>query len=121
MIFRWTTLAQRRWAFWLCLLVVLVLALLPPTRLMPSTGWDKANHALAFAVLAVLGCLSYPGRTARVLLGIFAYGGLIEVLQSLTGYRTGEPIDLVADAVGLGLGWQFMALARRFNRAPGRR
>jgi len=121
MLFRWTSLTQRRWAFWICLLVVLVLALMRPTHLMPSTGWDKANHALAFAVLTVLGCMSYPGRTARVLLGLFAYGALIEVLQSLTGYRTGEAIDLVADAVGLGLGWQVMALARRFDRQSSRR
>jgi VanZ family protein len=119
MISGWTSLTRRRCAFWLCLLVVLGLALMRPTHLMPSTGWDKANHALAFAVLTVLGCLSYPGRALRLLPGLFAYGVLIEVLQSLTGYRTGEAIDLAADAAGVALGWQVMAIARRFNGQPG--
>ncbi|HWI82211.1 VanZ family protein [Ramlibacter sp.] len=105
---------QRRWAFWLCLGAVLVLALMRPTHFMPSTGWDKANHALAFAVLAILGCLSYPGRGPRVLAGLLAYGALIELLQTLTGYRSGEWLDLVADTIGLALGWQ---IARRLPAA----
>ena len=118
MIERWTSLTQRRWAFWLGVVVVLALALMRPTHFMPSTGWDKANHALAFAVLTLLGCLSYPGRGIRVLLGLFAYGILIEVLQTLTGYRTGEVLDVVADTAGIALGWQVMALTRRAGRRP---
>lgn len=116
MIRRWTSLAQRRWAFWLCLLAVLVMALMRPVQFMPTTGWDKSNHVLAFAVLAVLGCLSYPGRAARVVLGIFAYGAFIEVLQSFTSYRSADLVDLFADTVGLGIGWQLVALLKRFER-----
>jgi len=93
-----------RWAFFLCLVIVLVLSLLPPQPL-PTTGWDKANHVLAFAVLAMLGCWGYPQRQVPVLLGLLAYGGLIELLQALTDYRTGELLDVVADGVGLVLGW----------------
>lgn len=111
MLERWTSLAQRRWAFWLCMAAVLTLCLMPPAQHLPSTGWDKANHALGFAVLAVLGLLAYPARTARMLLGLLAFGAAIEVLQSLTGYRTAEWLDLLADAAGLAIGWQ---LARRF-------
>lgn len=93
-----------RWLFWLCAMAVLVLSLLPPTPDMPTTGWDKANHAFGFALLAVLGGVAYPGRAVHVLLGLLAYGAFIEVLQGLTSWRTAEWADLLADAMGLGLG-----------------
>jgi VanZ family protein len=101
----WISLAWRRRAFWLCVLAVLVLALMKPVHHMPTLGWDKANHAFAFFVLAVLGALSYPGRLARVLAGLLAYGALIEVLQGLTGYRDAEWLDILADGVGLLIAW----------------
>lgn len=40
-----------RWALGTCMLLVLVLSLLPPSPQLPTTGWDKSNHVLAFAVL----------------------------------------------------------------------
>lgn len=119
MLERWTSPAQRRWAFWLCAASVLALCLMPPAQHLPSTGWDKANHALAFAVLAVLGLAAYPARAARVLLGLLAFGALIELLQSLTGYRTAEWLDLVADAAGLAAGWPLARWSRAERRATG--
>ena len=107
---RWFSLAWRRWAFWLCVLAVLVLALMKPTHYMPTTGWDKSNLALAFAVMAVLGALAYPGRWARLLLALLGYGVLIEVLQYFTGYRDSDWHDVVAHAVGLVIAWP---IARR--------
>jgi len=86
------------------MLVLLVLSLMPPSPQMPSTGWDKSNHALAFAVLAFLGNRAWPKQPVPVLLGLLAYGGLIEVLQSFTPDRFAEWEDLLADAVGLLLG-----------------
>jgi VanZ family protein len=105
MLARWITLTQRRWVFWACVAAVLFLALAKPGHHLPTTGWDKANHALAFAVLAVLGGIAYPGRLVRVLVALLAYGALIEVLQSFTRYRSGEWLDLLADGIGLLLAW----------------
>lgn len=87
---------------------------------MPSTGWDKANHVLAFGVLAALGCRGYAGQVPRVLLGLLGYGCLIELAQGLTGYRSAEWLDVLADAAGIVLGWQLGALARRVRRASSR-
>lgn len=115
MIQLWTGHTRWRWAFWVCALAVLVLSLMPIVPHMPSTGWDKSNHLLAFAVLAVLGLWAYPGRMALLLLCLLAYGGLIEVLQSLTPDRFAEWADLLADALGLLLGAGLASLLRRFS------
>ena len=48
--------------------------------------------------------MAFRGRTLAVLLGLLVYGGLIEILQSLTTYRMAEWGDLWADGVGLLLG-----------------
>lgn len=107
-----------RSAFWVCVLAILGMALVPPVPQMPTTGWDKSNHMLAFAMLVLLGRWAYPGRTAFLVCGLLAYGALIELLQSLTPDRFAEWGDLLADGVGLFAGCvlgQMMAwlLARR--------
>jgi VanZ family protein len=95
---------QWRWMFWACALGVLALSLMPLSTQLPTTGWDKTNHLLAFSVLAILGNQAYRGRTVTVLLGLLAYGGLIEILQSFTPDRMAEWADLLADSVGLAVG-----------------
>ncbi|MEQ1838617.1 MAG: VanZ family protein [Candidatus Nitrotoga sp.] len=105
------------WVFGSVALVVLALALMPIAVHMPTTGWDKANHLLAFAVLAWLGCHAYPQRMASVLLGLLAYGALIEILQSFTSYRFADWHDLLADGLGLLLGWLLTRMQRRIKRA----
>ena len=111
--------------FWLCCASVLALALLPPVSadIMPSTGWDKSNHALAFAVMAVLGFRAYPDRVWWVLAGLLAYGLGLEVAQSLTPTRQAEWVDVLADMVGLVLAWGawvgwLMLAAVRLRRLP---
>ncbi len=100
-----TRAAALRWAFWACVLALLVLSLMPPVPQLPTTGWDKSNHVLGFAVLMLLGSWVYPGHTMAVLAGLLSYGVSIELLQSLTPYRFAEWADLLADGVGLLVGW----------------
>ena len=64
-------------AFWGCLALVTVFALTPVTVPLPSTPWDKANHALAFAVLYALAGQCWPGKGRLVFLALLAYGGAI--------------------------------------------
>jgi len=94
-----------RWAFFTCALAVLVLALMSAPPPMVTTGWDKSNHLLAFAVMAVLGCKAFPQRVAYTLLALLAFGALIEILQSLTPTRSAEWFDLFADGLGIVSGW----------------
>lgn len=102
--------------FWLCAIAILVLSLMPDTKALPSTGWDKSNHALAFMVLYLLAARAYPQRSYALLSGLLAFGVLIEILQSLTGYRFAEWADLLADGIGVLLGaalWHARLLFRR--------
>ena len=107
-----------RWLLAFASLALLVLSLMPPAPHMPSTGWDKSNHMLGFAVLAVLGHAAWPGRTWIVLAGLLAYGGLIEVLQSFTPDRFAEWGDLLADGVGLLIGKAGAVLLTRRRMSP---
>lgn len=97
--------SQWQVAFVLCVFSVLVLALVPAPPRLFTTGWDKSNHFLAFSVMAWLGGKAFPQRLVFVLLGLLAYGALIEILQSLSPTRSAEWFDLVADALGIALGW----------------
>ena len=98
--------ALARAAFWLATAVVVVTSLLPGPYL-PKGGifdlWDKAQHALAFAVLALLGLWSWRPRALRVRLvvGLLALGGVIEVAQHLSGWRHGDWADWLADSLGV--------------------
>jgi len=97
--------------FFITAAAVLVLALIPNNATLPTTGWDKSNHLIAFGVLAYLGHKAFSQNTLKLILGLIAFGGLIEVLQTLTPARFGEWEDLLADSVGVLLG---LLLAKRF-------
>ncbi|MGI9216689.1 MAG: VanZ family protein [Hydrogenophaga sp.] len=89
--------------FWLALLVLTTLSLMPTGMLPPQVFslWDKAQHAIGFGGLTLLGLLAFPNRRMLLPLLLLAHGGLIEVAQAATGWRHGEWLDLLADAVGI--------------------
>ena len=93
-------------AFWVLALATLCLSLMPTERLPPALNfWDKAQHALGFAGLTLLGLPAFPCQARQLLLGLVLYGAGIEVAQHLTGWRYGDPADWLADCLGIGLGW----------------
>jgi 1-acyl-sn-glycerol-3-phosphate acyltransferase len=109
-----------RLLFWLAVVAVVALSLLPSQRLpgFTATVWDKAQHAGGFALLALLGLRAYASPrkgTWPVLAGLMALGIAIELAQSATGWRHGDARDAMADAVGLALGW---LLVRVWPNAP---
>ena len=97
-----------KFLFWTSFVVINILALSPAPYLPPLeifNWWDKAQHAIAFGVLAVLAVLAYPEASRlRIAFLLIGQGVLIELLQYFGGYRFGDWQDAVADGVGVLLG-----------------
>ena len=102
---------ERR-ALWRALLFFLVVAILwlaltpaPPKTV--DTGWDKANHAMAFAALgftSVWALWRRPRQWGWLVLALLAFGGAIEIAQSFLPPREADWADLLADGAGTLLG-----------------
>ncbi|MFG6468878.1 VanZ family protein [Roseateles sp. BYS87W] len=121
--FSWAT-APARTPWWRAALaaltvVITTLALIPHPPAQATTGWDKSNHALAFASLAFCGVWALwrePRQWPALAGAVLAYGGAIEVAQSFLPPRSGEWADLLADALGIALGLVAAATVRRVAR-----
>lgn len=98
----------------------------PVQRWFPSA--DKLQHAIGFALpmfLVLLTSQIYAARAGRTLrplevaavAGVFAVNAVVsELVQARPGSgRSGDPVDAVADLIGIGLGWAAFRLlvARR--------
>ncbi|WP_461482986.1 VanZ family protein [Porticoccus sp.] len=96
-----------RWCFVGSLCAVLVIMLLPsgPGSMLP--GQDKVLHGVTFLLLYLLGAKAFPqaGYRNKLLVRLLGYGIAIELLQGLSGYRSMEAWDAVADMAGLLVGW----------------
>lgn len=102
----------RRLALVLVLTGILVLSLIPvPDGLQVFSWQDKLEHATAFVVLGLMAASARLGRTRVWVIGLLAYGALIEVAQSMVPYRSADPADWAADAIGVALA---VLIARRW-------
>jgi VanZ family protein len=66
---------------------------------------DKANHILAFYVLALLLDFSFPKANLGIakVFGLLTYGIMIEAIQSLIPNRMASLLDVAADGIGIAL------------------
>ncbi len=72
--------------------------------------WDKLLHFLAYLTLSGwFGAVYQKPRHTRILLASVLIGLTLEVLQLFTGHRSLEWLDMLANALGAGVG---IALAR---------
>lgn len=95
-----------QWFFWVLLFFSAVFSMTPVEYLgaIPIFDWwDKAQHALAFAILGFLAWLAFPQNRSFSMMALLIYGGLIEILQWLTPWRFGEWADWLADVLGLSI------------------
>ena len=106
-----------RVGFFLCLACVLYLALSPAPPHVLTTGWDKTNHALAFIGLTFLLLKAFRLPLQIQALLLLALGILIELLQGLVPNRLAEWADLLADAVGVLIGYGTYWLIEYVSRA----
>lgn len=94
---------------------------LAPAATLPSTSiGDKMEHVIAYAALGLLGTASSArGATrvmARVIPGLAAFGIGIELLQAFSPGRSPDPLDVLADLAGAGLGCGAALALRRMTR-----
>ncbi len=102
---------EKRWrlAGIVLLLAVLAMTIMPALWLWPPPSKiplsDKWLHLLTFLFLS----LWFAGQYARssywrLVVGLIAFGVLIELGQGMIPYRSAEWMDLVADIGGIGIG-----------------
>ncbi|MEJ6005531.1 VanZ family protein [Paucibacter sp. AS339] len=111
--------AQTCWRLFLLVLFCIVsyLALTPHPPKAMDTGWDKANHLLAFGALAFSGHWGWGTRLQRYIglpAALLIYGGSIELLQLHVPGRDGDWADLFADSCGMLLGLLLAGLTNYF-------
>jgi len=93
------TRAFARVLFWAAGAFAFVMAVLPRPPMFPGEPSDKVQHIVAFLVLAALGRWAYPETRKRVLLlGLMAFGALIEIVQAIPQlHRDSDLLDWLAD------------------------
>jgi hypothetical protein len=94
---------------------------LAPTPDVPAAGllWDKAEHAITWAILTGSGLLLSPRRPRAIVIYSLGLGAGIELLQaSMDLGRQGDWHDFAADSVGVGLALLVWLPLRRWLAPP---
>ncbi len=90
-------------AFFAALIFTFYSAVIPPKHAVQLVPWDKAEHFIAFYVLAGLAAAAFPGSRLWVIAALLsAFGALIEFVQGLPiVHRDRDFWDWVADSVAI--------------------
>ena len=103
-----------RVVFWSTLLFTFLSAQLPETHAPHLFPWDKAEHFVAFYVLATLAAAAYP-RVPLVVLGLWLslFGCMIELAQALPFiHRDCDIRDWIAGTLAVAAALAPMAVGR---------
>jgi len=108
--------------FWLLLTVLLLVLItgssLWPVEYLPAVpGTDKHHHLIAYAALVLPVAISRPKYWLWIVLALFVWGGVIELIQPYVN-RWGEWSDLLANGLGVLLGLmlsQLLGMLRKFR------
>jgi VanZ family protein len=91
---------------WMMIGAVIYLSLTPHPLEIDVVQGDKMGHALAYLGMMIWFAQLYHRRLhVWWAVGFIALGAVLEYLQGWSGYRDFEYLDMVADAVGVVLGW----------------
>ena len=90
---------------WSFLVISLILFLSPVSNTISTLINDKVSHAFAYGTLFFLAAKSYKDKYSSLYIGllVFLLGFTVEIVQSMTGYRSGEFDDVLANVFGIGL------------------
>jgi len=100
-----TLLRLAQFVFWAAFTFTFISALLPSQHVIHIFKWDKAEHFLAFYVLAGLAVAAFPrGSLFVIAVALSAFGALIELVQGLSFVgRDRDFQDWVTDTVAIGM------------------
>jgi VanZ family protein len=103
--------------FWLCLLSTVALSLMPISGQQVFEAQDKIGHATVYATLYFLAVQAFGHRVPLWLLAalLVIFGLSMELAQSMTSYRFGDPWDLLANTVGVVVIWLVFSARRRWQ------
>lgn len=105
-----------RVVFLVALVVIFVFALAPaPDTAQVIDHQDKFEHLLVFLLLGLLGLAAWPQHPRSVIVALLSYGLLMELAQSFTEHRQGDPWDGLADALGVAGAWWITHLRARMR------
>ncbi|HXU93439.1 MAG TPA: VanZ family protein [Gallionella sp.] len=99
---------------WLWVVALVYLSLTPnPPEPVRFLNADKLEHALAYCLLMLWFCQVYVRRMQRLFTGalLVAMGVAMEFLQGMTGYRSFQYADMLANSIGVLLGWAWARTA----------
>jgi VanZ family protein len=98
------------------LLAVVALSLLPQEHLPQTETWDKLNHFVAYAGLALAGGLGFKeGRSLLIVgLSLLILGTGLEFAQAALPSRSASAYDALANVVGVAFGCLAAASANCF-------
>jgi VanZ family protein len=79
---------------------------------------DKLGHFLGYGLLMFWFGLLYSRTRVRILFaaGFIAMGIGLEFIQGWLGYRTYDPFDMLANTIGVVLGWGACFVSDRVRR-----
>jgi VanZ family protein len=96
-----------RIAGWLGIAAIIALSLMPLQLDLTVDNGDKFGHLASYGLVTLWLAQLYTGLRQRVWLvvGMVALGIALEYAQGATAYRSFEVADMVADALGVVIGW----------------
>jgi VanZ family protein len=93
-------------AFAAGVVAVSVLSLTPSDALPAIDVWDKLQHVLAYLTLTITAAVAFPGKRLLpwLAVGLLVLGCVLEATQAFVPGRVAAVDDVVANAIGVGLG-----------------
>ena len=106
----------RRLPFFLLICAITYLSIAPAPEMPGPTLSDKVLHIIAYAGIAFWGYFGFPKGGIKLALFIVSWSIFIEFMQWLTPTRMLEVLDMVANTIGVFVGWGSYTLAAAIKR-----